>query len=342
MTSSQCWRVVLIDHLPPARIAAIRALAPPGLEFVAASADNPAHREALVADADAIITGQLPVDEQLIAAAPRLKVIHKWGVGVDAIALAAARSRGIVVARTTGSNALPVAEFTVGLMIAALRHIGHAHAQLKAGKWLGGHMPYTPRLLSGRAVGLVGYGAIGRAVRRLLAGFGCAVLVTRQTEMTVAEQANEGVRQVALPDLLSAADVVSLHCPLTDATRGLIGAAQLALMKPGAVLVNVARGGVVDEAALIAALRSGHLLAAATDVFETEPLPADSPLLAVDNLIVTPHLAAVAADTFEPTVRRIFANIAAVAAGAMPPEGDVVAWRSGTDPGETDGTEGSA
>jgi D-3-phosphoglycerate dehydrogenase len=317
--------VALIDHLPPARVEAIRALAPAGLELIAATADSPAHRHALVTDVHAIITGQLPVDDALIAAAPRLKMIHKWGVGVDAIALDAARRRGIVVARTTGSNAVPVAEFTLGLMIAALRHIGHAHQRLKQGEWLGGRMPFTPRLLSGRAVGLVGYGAIGAAVRRLLTGFGCTVLVTRQAIMTQAQQAAEGVRQVALPELLSHADVVSLHCPLTDATRGLIGAVELAQMKPGTVLVNVARGGVVDEAALIAALRSGHLLAAATDVFETEPLPADSPLLAIDNLIVTPHLAAIAADTFAPTVRRIFANIAAVAAGGMPPDGDVVA-----------------
>jgi phosphoglycerate dehydrogenase-like enzyme len=160
-------------------------------------------------------------------------------------------------------------------------------------------------------------------VRKLLKGFGCTVLVTRPSPMSAIEQAKDAVRQVALGTLLAVADIVSLHCPLTDATRGLIDATALARMKPGAVLINVARGGVVDEAALATALASGHLLSAATDVFETEPAPAESPLLGLDNLVVTPHLAAITADTFAPTLRRIFSNIAAVQAGGLPPAGDL-------------------
>jgi lactate dehydrogenase-like 2-hydroxyacid dehydrogenase len=151
--------------------------------------------------------------------------------------------------------------------------------------------------------------AIGQRLARLLSGFGCTLLYSKRTPLTADEEAALGARHVALDALLSTSDVVTLHCPLTPQTAGLIDAAALARMKRTAVLVNVARGGVVVEHDLVAALRAGTLHAAAMDVFDIEPLPADSPLIGLDNLVLTPHLAAVTADTFAPTVLQMFANI---------------------------------
>jgi phosphoglycerate dehydrogenase-like enzyme len=167
-------------------------------------------------------------------------------------------------------------------------------------------------------------GAIGQAFARLLKGFGCPVLYTKRTPLDPAAEAALNARRVELPELLATADVVSLHCPLTPETTNLIDRAALSRMKPTAVLVNAARGGVVVEADLAWALETKVILAAATDVYAEEPLPPGDPLLAVDGLVTTPHLAALAVDTFEPTVRRMFDNMRRVAEGLPVPERDLV------------------
>ena len=185
-------------------------------------------------------------------------------------------------------------------------------------------MPRDAFTLSGKTVGIVGFGAIGQRLARLLSGFGCTLLYSKRTPLSAVEEAALGARHAALDELLAASDVVTLHCPLTPQTAGLIDAAALARMKRTAVLVNVARGGVVVENDLVAALRAGTLHAAAMDVFDIEPLPADSPLIGLDNLVLTPHLAAVTADTFAPTVLQMFGNIQRFARGEPLPSSDVV------------------
>jgi phosphoglycerate dehydrogenase-like enzyme len=319
-------RIVLLDVVPPARADRLRALLPPGFDLaVGVEPGLPAMR-ALVAEAEFAITGQVAVPAEVFAAAPRLKLLHKWGVGVDNIDLAAARAHGVRVARTTGSNALPVAEFTIGLMISALRMIPYAHRWLAAGSWRGpSALPAEPLLLSGKTVGIVGMGAIGMQVAKLLGGFGCRILYAKRTPLPAADEARIGATRAGLAELLAESDVVSLHCPLTPETEGLIGRREFELMKQTAILVNVARGGVVDEMALHEALAARRIRGAAMDVFSLEPAAPDNPLLALDTLVVTPHLAAAAADTFEPTVRRMFRNIALAAAGEPLPESDVVA-----------------
>ncbi len=318
-------RIVLLDMTTPARAEALRALLPAGFTFTHASEPGEAHQMAVIADADFAIAGQVAVSAAVLGAAGRLKLLHKWGVGVDNIDVEAARALGIRVARTTGSNALPVAEFTIGLMLAALRNIAFAHERLKQGEWRGpGQTPAEPRLLSGRTVGIVGLGAIGSNVARLLKGFGCRVLYAKRVPLPTADEATLGVTHAPLGELLAQSDIVSLHCPLTDETANLIDAAAFGRMKPGAILVNVARGGVVDEDALHAALASKRIAAAAMDVFSVEPLLADSKLLTLDNLVVTSHLAAVTTDTFEPTVRRMFENFRRTAEGEALPEADIV------------------
>jgi len=315
--------IVVLDAIDETAAQRLRALLPPGFILTHGSDRGDAHLAQIIAEADYAISGQVDVSGTVLKAAKRLKLLHKWGVGVDNLDVEAARALGIKVARTTGSNSVPVAEFTIGLMLSALRHIARGHEGLQRGEWATWRLR-EPYLLSGKTVGLIGFGAIGKAVARLLSGFGCKVLYNKPHRLDPAEEESFGVRHAELPDLLARADVVSLHCPLTQATRGLIDREALSSMKSTSVLVNVARGGVVVESDLVWALSNGIIHAAASDVFESEPLPPDSPLLHLDNLTLTPHRAAMAVDCFEPTVRRMFDNIARVSRGEPLPALDAV------------------
>lgn len=316
--------IVLLDMTASERAEKLRALLPPGFVLTHGTTRGEAHMKEIIAEADYAISGQVGVSGDVLRAARKLKLLHKWGVGVDNIDVAAAKELGIKIARTTGSNAVPVAEFTLGLTLAALRFIGYGHAELKKGHWCTGHLPGETYTLSGKTVGIVGFGAIGKNVARLLKGFGCTILYAERQPLDAAEEAALGVRHASMAELLAQSDVVSLHCPLTPETTNLIDAAAFRAMKKTAVLVNVARGGVVNEADLVVALRAKEIAGAAMDVFSVEPLPADSELLTLDNLVVTPHLAAMAADNFAPTVRRMFANIEYVSRGEPVPPLDLV------------------
>ncbi len=320
MTETIC----LLDMTTPARAEKLRALLPPGFVLTHGTARGDEHMKEIIAEADYAISGQVAVSGDVLRAARKLKLLHKWGVGYDNIDIATAKELGIKVARTTGSNALPVAEFALGLMISALRYIGYGHAELKKGHWSTGSLPGETFMLSGKTVGIIGFGAIGQNVAKLLRGFGCTILYSKRQPLTAEEEAALGVRNASLDAILAQADVVSLHCPLTPETTNLIGREAFAKMKKTAVLINVARGGVVDESALVTALRDREIAGAAMDVYAIEPLPADSELLTLDNLVVTPHLAAMAADNFAPTVSRMFANIAHVSRGEPVPAKDLV------------------
>jgi D-3-phosphoglycerate dehydrogenase len=180
-------------------------------------------------------------------------------------------------------------------------------------------------LLSGKTFGIVGFGAIGKSVARIIRGFGCTVLYNKRTPLTQAEEAEFGATYVDIDTLLARSDVVSLNCPLTPETKNLINKKTLQRMKKTAVLVNVARGGVVAEDDLVWALQNGVIHSAAMDVYEIEPLPSNSPLLQpIDNLTVTPHLAAIAVDVFESSVRQMINNILCVSRGEPVPERDAV------------------
>ncbi|UCE30537.1 MAG: 2-hydroxyacid dehydrogenase, partial [Burkholderiales bacterium] len=304
MPTEATWKIVVLDPIASSTIERLTALLPPGFRLSSATDRGDAHLKAIIADADFAIAGQVAVSGVVLRAARRLKLLHKWGVGVDNFDLDTARELGIGVARTTGSNAVPVAEFTLGLMVCAMRGLARGHAELQKGLWRGFPLPHDPLMISGKTVGIVGFGAIGRRLARLLRGFDCRVLYNKRTPLAEAEARALGVEFAPLARLLAESDIVSLHCPLTEQTAGLIDRTALESMKRTAVLINVARGGVVVEDDLRWALGNGVIHAAATDVYETEPLPPDSPLLGIDNLVTTPHLAALAADNFEPVVRR--------------------------------------
>lgn len=318
------FTIVVLDPISPLTASRLRALLPPGHVLTHGTARGDAHMADIIAEADAAIAGQVGVSRDVLAAGRRLKVLHKWGVGTDNLDLEAARDLGVKVARTTGSNALAVAEFTLGLIFATLRQIAFAHAEMQKGEWRGGRMPRDSFLLSGKTVGIVGFGAIGSTLARLLSGFGCTILYTQRTRLPPEREGAFGASYASLDELLARADVVTLNCPLTPQTAGMIDGAALARMKRTAVLINVARGGIVVEADLAAALKNGTIHAAAADVFDTEPLSASSPLLGIDNLVVTPHLAAGSADTFEKTVRHMFRNIELCLKGEPIPAVDLV------------------
>ncbi|HTS22339.1 MAG TPA: hydroxyacid dehydrogenase [Casimicrobiaceae bacterium] len=249
---------------------------------------------AAVAEADALIVrNRTRVDAALVAAASRLRVVGRLGVGLDNIDLAACAARGIEVIPATGANALAVAEYVIATAFLLVRGAYSSTAATAAGDWPRAALS-SGRELRGRTLGLVGFGSIGRATARLGRAVGMGTI---GFDAHVAASAGEWREERTTPrrfeELLRESDVVSLHVPLDPATRGLLGAEALALMKPDAVLVNTARGGVVDEAALAAALKAGRLAGAALDVFETEPLAAGSPLAGCPNLILTPHVAGV-------------------------------------------------
>jgi phosphoglycerate dehydrogenase-like enzyme len=302
----------------------IASLLPEGWRIALAAGRGEEDLKAAVAEADFALWWDVPVTAGIIGAAPRIRLFHKWGVGVDNIDMAACRARGIRIARTTGSNAVPVAEYTVGLMIALGRRIPQAHASTRAGGWEKNEVWRHSILLSGKTVGIVGLGAIGKGVARRLSGFDCRVLYHNRNRLPAEQEAALGVEYRGLDALLAESDVVSLNCPLTPETKGMIDAAALARMKRGALLVNVARGGVVVEADLAASLREGHLAGAAVDVFEQEPPPRDHPLLSLDNVIVTPHTASTARENSRRSIGHWLGNMRRVARGEEIPAQDLV------------------
>lgn len=229
-----------------------------------------------------------PLDAAMMDRAPRLRVISNCATGVDNIDLAAAAARGIRVGHTPGVLTETTADLAFALLLAAARRVVEADAVVRDGRW----KTWDPSLLLGQDVhgatlSVVGFGAIGRAVARRAAGFAMEVLYVRRDGAPVADAPG---CSVGLEEALRRADFVSLHVPLTASTHHLIGARELAWMKPTAVLINTARGGVLDPRALVAALASGHLAAAALDVAEEEPIPAGDPLLAAPRLLLAPHI----------------------------------------------------
>ncbi len=256
---------------------------------------------AALADARALIVrNRTAVDAALLAAAPRLAVIGRLGVGLDNIDVAACAARGIEVIPATGANALAVAEYVICTAMLLLRGAYGSTAAVAAGAWPRAALS-GGRETAGRTMGIVGFGGIGRRVAALARGLGMRVIgCDTDLDATSPAWTAAGTTPRSFAEVLAEADVVTLHVPLTAATRGLLDAARLALMKPDAILINTARGGIVDEAALAAALAAGRLGGAAIDVFADEPLAAGSPLAGCPNLVLTPHVAGV---TLESNVR---------------------------------------
>jgi D-3-phosphoglycerate dehydrogenase len=270
---------------------------------------------AALPDYDALIVrSQVQVDAAALAAGSRLKVVGRAGVGVDNIDVAAATGAGIAVVNAPTANTLAAAEHTMALILALARRVAAADASVRRGEWRRADFMGTE--LGGKTLGIVGLGRVGLAVADRAQAFAMNLLGSDPL-VSAEAAATYGVRLVEVDELLAESDVVTLHVPLVAATRGLLDAARLARMKRGALLVNVARGGVVDEAALANALISGQLGGAAIDVFEHEPIVADSPLLSAPNTVLTPHLGASTADAQARASLEVVDGVLDVLAGRM-------------------------
>jgi phosphoglycerate dehydrogenase-like enzyme len=272
---------------------------------------TPADVRAFMADAAAGIVSTDPFDASVFAGCPQLRVLARVGVGIDTIDLAAATRAGVAVTITPGLNAATVADHTLSLILACCRRLLENDRSLRAGAWNRGR-DLNGIDLTGTTVGIVGLGDIGRAVARRLAGFDVEIVGSDP-----AGASWDGVRLLPLDELLAVCDVVTLHVPLVVGTRSLIGARELALMRRGAILVNTARGGVVDERALLHALRDGHLAGAGIDVFAQEP-PGGSPLLKLPNVVVSPHIAGISVGTQQAMLESAVDAVLAVLAGDVP------------------------
>lgn len=268
-----------------------------------------------VRDADFIVVRAVLPDD-VFEHAPRLRAAVRHGAGLDMIPMPQASRHAVAVANAPGVNAVTVAEYAVAQMLSLARLLPRIDADLRAQSWNAARQ-HADRAtdLGGKTLAIVGLGAIGQALARICAqGFGMRVLGVRRTP----QEDTDTVSYVPLQRALEQADYLVLACPLTDETRGLIGPRELALLKPGARLVNVARGPVIDERALVAALQSDHLAGAALDVFETQPLPQDSPLRRVPNVLLSPHLAGITQESLRRVSETVLAQLLAMMRGELP------------------------
>lgn len=284
-------------------------------DFRMASAPTP---EAIGAESGGaeIIVVRAPIAPQIVQREAGLRACVRHGAGLDMIPVEVATGTGVLVANVPGANAVTVAEHVIWSALALLRHYPAVNGDLRGGGWEAGRRHADAgRELSGRIVGIVGFGNVGSNVARIARhGFGCRVIARTRSP----ERLPEGVEAVSLDDLLRRADIVALCCPLNAATRNLIDKAALAAMKPGAILVNVARGPVVDEAALLAALRDGHLGGAALDVFDRQPLPRDHGFFDLANVILTPHMAGITEESMLRMGQGVVSAVRQILAGDLP------------------------
>jgi phosphoglycerate dehydrogenase-like enzyme len=310
-------QVLYLSHAEEALYELIRAAAGADFDVLTLETDEDAERAAKLAGADAVIVASKPFTRPLIESARKLRFVHHQGVGFqDTIDLEALARRKLPLAITPGGTTVGVAEHAVLLMLATLRRLPYADSELRQGRYHINALRPQSRELKGRTVGFLGMGRIGQATAERLKPFGTTGLYHDPAVTLSAErEAALGATAVDFDSLLAQSDILSLHIPLTAATRHIIDAGAISRMKPGAILINTARGGLVDEAALAAALLSGHLSGAGLDVQEQEPPARDNPLLALPNVVLTPHIAAGTRDAFEQKMQAIFDNLRAFFSG---------------------------
>ncbi len=317
-------RVAFLSNLEASVRDIVRATAPEKYDVVFADKEDEAGLVATARGAQVFITRAPKVTKAVVAAAPGLKLVHKFGIGIDKIDLDAVWSTGAEVAITAGANAAAVAEHAVMLMLAVNRRLGYLDRTTRAGEWHRDAMRAQCWQLRDKVVGIVGFGSIGRSVALCLAGFGATIRYYDLRRVDATTERAHRASYAELDDLLAQADIVSLHLPANAHTEKLIGTEALARMKPTAILINTARGELIDEAALIAALDAGKLRGAGLDVFRKEPVDPADPLLKHERITVTPHTAGSVIDNVASVCAHIFRNIDMFLAGQSLPGEDVV------------------
>jgi phosphoglycerate dehydrogenase-like enzyme len=308
--------VIYLEPVPPEVEAIIRSCLPDGLTLRVRRDDEvPAD---VVGEADFILVATTPLTAEVIAAAPRLKLIQHQGVGYDNVDMAAAANAGVPVGLTPEGTSSPVAEHVMLLILSLYRNLLIANRTLRQGQWLQWQLRPQSYNLAGKRLGIVGMGRIGREVAQRARAFECQLLYYDVVRAPAGLEADLDLEYMCFDDLLAQSDIVTLHVPQNESTRGMIGAAELARMQTTALLINTARGSLVDEVALYEALTSGQIAGAGLDVFAVEPPAPDHPLLQLDNVVATPHISAGTRDALADKMRAAFANMQRVAKGQAP------------------------
>ena len=308
--------IVFVTDFPDAATAA-QEITPSGFELAVVAARSQEYKDALKDSSYLVGFVDSLVDDELFETGPNLKLIQLLSAGYDRADIEAARKAGVPIANNGGANSVAVSEHAVLLMLAVSRQLVRQHTSVAAGNWRGNETPRVHELRN-KTLGIVGLGTIGKKTARLAAAFGMNIIYYDIARLAEHEEDAIGVRFRLLKELLRESDLISLHTPLNDTTRHLIDAEELSLMKESAILVNTARGPVINEAALYDALIEGKILAAGLDVFDQEPPQPDNPLFKLDNVILSAHLAG---PTFESNIARVrnaFDNVQRVARGEKP------------------------
>jgi phosphoglycerate dehydrogenase-like enzyme len=310
-------RVVLV---PPSEKTGelARELAPSGIELILAPESGPELTNAVGTAQFMVCYPNVKMPASFYRAAPNLKLVQLLSAGYDAVDIEAARAAGVPVCNNGGANAISVAEHAIMLMLTVSRRVIWQHASVRAGRWRGNGPAPTMYELYDKTLGIIGLGTIGKKVARLARAFGMRIVYFDVRRLTEDEEDAIGVKFRLLRELLRVSDFISLNVPLNDSTRHLIGAGELALMKPTAILVNTSRGPVIDEKALHQTLSAGKIFGAGLDVFDQEPPPANNPLLQLDNVVLTAHFAGPTSDNHVARFRNAFDNIQRMVRGAPP------------------------
>jgi D-3-phosphoglycerate dehydrogenase len=327
--------VLIAEELSPATVEALG----PDFDVRTVDGTDRAALFAALADANAVlIRSATKMDEEAVSKAPKLKVIARAGVGLDNVDIKAATAAGVMVVNAPTSNVISAAELAIGHIMALSRHIPDAHASMKEGKWL--RSKFTGVELYEKTIGIVGLGRIGTLVAQRLAGFG-ATLIGYDPYVTQARAEQIGVELVDLEELMKRSDYVTIHIPKTAETTGMISTKEFAIAKPNLRIVNCSRGGIIDEDALYKALKSDQIAGAGLDVYVSEP-PTGSPLLELDNVILTPHLGASTDEAQEKAGVSVARSVRLALAGDLVPDAVNVAGGvidSSVKPGHSSGRE---
>jgi phosphoglycerate dehydrogenase-like enzyme len=310
-------KVLLVNTLEQT-VQEAREMTPPGFELIVGAPGSPSYGGAL-GETEYLIGNVSPMDEAFFRAAPCLRLAQLFSAGYDHVDLAAARRAGVLVANNGGANSRAVAEHTILLMLAVYRKLVPQHAMTSGGRWRGNEPIPTFYEMQGKTLGIIGFGTIGKRVARIAAGgFDMRIQYNDVVRMAEHEEDALDVRFRLLPELMRTSDIVTLHVPLTRLTRNMIGARELGYMQPHGVLINCSRGPVIEFLALHEALSSGKIAGAGLDVFPQEPPSPSEPVLSLDNVVLTPHLAGASRETRVKQTRNAFDNVLRAHRGERP------------------------
>jgi D-3-phosphoglycerate dehydrogenase len=302
--------ILLTNKYSKKVLSIVRKNVPEGFDFI--SLDNASREELMnrVTDADYILaSGRLPIDKEIIESAPRLKMVQRTGVGTDHIDLEALKIKEIPVYVNSGINSFSVAEHTILLMLSVLRHLTAVDKATRLGNWGKNDTGIECQSLKNKVVGLIGLGNIGKTVITLLQPFKVRKLYYKPVRLKKYEEKKLNIHYCKFNDLLEQVDILSLHCPLTPETNGLLGKKEFSSMKSESIIINTSRGPLIDEAALVEALRMGQIKGAGLDVFSQEPPDKKNPLFELENVILTPHVGGLTFETFDKMIKDAFENI---------------------------------